>query len=222
MSASSIALPQPTPTQLARGIAGAVPADLSKSPLLGILGVVTGAGVVTLTSRMISLGVPDLKGHLGLGYDEGAWIGTAFDVGLMFIGPFTVYLGGLMGPRRILLTAATIFTLLCIFLPFIHSYSLLIVATCLGGIGVWDLLSADAHVRAAQHFSPLPSLHDCTVRLFRGWRCKHRPIALRLVQEPSLLGMDVLEFRGDYAADDAMHLLGHPEIPSRKRARRSA
>jgi DHA2 family multidrug resistance protein len=134
MSASSMALPQPTPTQLARGIAGAVPADLSKSPLLGILGVVTGAGVVTLTSRMISLGVPDLKGHLGFSYDEGAWIGTAFDVGLMFIGPFTVYLGGLMGPRRILLTAATIFTLLCIFLPFVNSYSLLIVATCLAGL----------------------------------------------------------------------------------------
>ena len=134
MSASSMALPQPTPTQLARGIAGAVPADLSKSPLLGILGVVTGAGVVTLTSRMISLGVPDLKGHLGFSYDEGAWIGTAFDVGLMFIGPFTVYLGGLMGPRRILLAAATIFTLLCIFLPFVHSYSLLIVATCLAGL----------------------------------------------------------------------------------------
>jgi DHA2 family multidrug resistance protein len=134
MSASSMALPRPTPTQLARGIAGAVPADLSKSPLLGILGVVTGAGVVTLTSRMISLGVPDLKGHLGFSYDEGAWIGTAFDVGLMFIGPFTVYLGGLMGPRRILLAAATIFTLLCIFLPFVHSYSLLIVATCLAGL----------------------------------------------------------------------------------------
>ena len=103
MSASSIALPQPTPAQLARGIAGAVPGELSKSPLLGILGVITGAGVVTLTSRMISLGVPDLRGHLGFGYDQSAWIGTAFDVGLMFIGPFTVYLGGLMGPRRILL-----------------------------------------------------------------------------------------------------------------------
>ena len=53
MSASSVALSQPSPAQLARGIAGAVPAELSKSPLLGILGVVTGAGVVTLTSRMI-------------------------------------------------------------------------------------------------------------------------------------------------------------------------
>jgi MFS transporter, DHA2 family, multidrug resistance protein len=134
MSASSIALPQPSPAQLARGIAGAVPGTLSKSPLLGILGVVTGAGVVTLTSRMISLGVPDLRGHQGFSNDESAWIGTAFDVGLMFIGPFTVYLGGLMGPRRILLTAATIFTVLCIFLPFIHSYSFLIFATAFAGL----------------------------------------------------------------------------------------
>ena len=224
MSASSMALPQPTPTQLARGIAGAVPAELSKSPLLGILGVVTGAGVVTLTSRMISLGVPDLKGHLGFSYDEGAWIGTAFDVGLMFIGPFTVYLGGLMGPRRILLAAATIFTLLCIFLPFIHSYSLLIVATCFGGTGVWNLLSADAHVCAAQHSSPVSSVHDCSLRLVRGFCCKYRAIALRLVPKSSFLGMDVLEFGGNHAADDVVHLLGHTEISSLQKntARRQA
>jgi DHA2 family multidrug resistance protein len=134
MSASSIALPQPTPAQLAGGIAGAVPAELSKSPLLGILGVVTGAGVVTLTSRMISLGLADFKGHRGFGFDESAWIGTAFDVGLMFIGPFTVYLGGLMGPRRILLSAAAMFTVILIFLPLIQNYALVIVAVGLAGL----------------------------------------------------------------------------------------
>src|SRR3984957_6231115 len=134
MSASTIALPQPTPAQLARGIAGAVPGEMSKSPLLGILGVITGAGVVTLTSRMISLGLPDFKGHQGFGFDEGAWIGTAFDVGLMFIGPFTVYLGGLFAPRRILLTAAALFSLISIFLPLIHNYALLIVTMCLAGL----------------------------------------------------------------------------------------
>src|SRR5690242_18248561 len=117
MSASTVALLQPSPAQLAHGIAGAVPGELSKSPLLGILGVIIGAGVVTLTSRMISLGLPDLKGHRGVGYDEGAWIGTAFDIGLMFIGPFTVYLGGLIPPRRILLRAAALFTLISLFLP---------------------------------------------------------------------------------------------------------
>ena len=134
MSASTVALPQPTPVQLARGMAGAVPNELSKSPLIGILGVLIGAGVVTLTGRMISLGLTDFKGHRGFGYDESAWISTAFDIGLMFIGPFTVYLGGLIPPRRILLTAAALFTLLSIFLPLIHNYALLIVAVCLAGL----------------------------------------------------------------------------------------
>ena len=134
MSASTVALPQPTPAQLARGIAGAVPGELSKSPLLGILGVIIGAGVVTLTSRMISLGLPDFKGHRGFGYDEGAWIGTAFDVGLMFIGPFTVYLGAVIPPRRILLRAAALFTLISVFLPLIHNYALVIVALGLAGL----------------------------------------------------------------------------------------
>jgi DHA2 family multidrug resistance protein len=134
MAASTVALPQPTPAQLARGIAGAVPGTLSQSPLLGILGVITGAGVVTLTSRMISLGLNDFKGHRGFGFDDSAWIGTAFDVGLMFIGPFTVYLGGLMGPRRILLGAAAMFTLLLIVLPTIHNYPLVLAAMLLAGL----------------------------------------------------------------------------------------
>jgi MFS transporter, DHA2 family, multidrug resistance protein len=133
MAASSITV-RPSAVEIARAAAAAMPAEVSTKPLLGILGVVTGAGVVTLTSRMISLGLPDFRGLHGFGYDEGAWIGTAFDFGLMFIGPFTVYLGGLMGPRRILLTAAALFTVLLIFLPFVHSYSLVIALALLGGL----------------------------------------------------------------------------------------
>src|SRR5271154_3622519 len=133
MAASIIAV-RPSPIQIARAAAAAIPAEVSTRPLLGILGVVTGAGVVTLTSRMISLGMSDFRGVHGFGYDESAWINTAFDVGLMFIGPFTVYLGGLMGPRRILLTAAAMFTLILIFMPFIHNYALVIVAVGLAGL----------------------------------------------------------------------------------------
>jgi DHA2 family multidrug resistance protein len=133
MAASSITI-RPSPIQIARAAAAAIPAEVSTRPLLGILGVVTGAGVVTLTSRMISLGLADFKGVHGFGYDEGAWIGTAFDAGLMFIGPFTVYLGGVMGPRRILLTAAALFTMLLIFLPLVHSYSLVIAMVLLAGL----------------------------------------------------------------------------------------
>src|SRR6202040_1480755 len=133
MAGSTIAV-RPSPIQIARAAAAAIPSEVSTRPLLGILGVVTGAGVVTLTSRMISLGLADFKGVHGFGYDGSAWIGSAFDAGLMFIGPFTVYLGGLMGPRRILLTAAALFTVLLIFLPFAHSYNLVIALTLLGGL----------------------------------------------------------------------------------------
>jgi MFS transporter, DHA2 family, multidrug resistance protein len=133
MAASSITV-RPSPIEIARMAAAAIPAEVSTRPLLGILGVVTGAGAVTLTSRMISLGLADFRGLHGFGFDESAWIGTAFDVGLMFIGPFTVFLGGLMGPRRILLTAAALFTMLFIFLPLVHSYSLVIAMVLLGGL----------------------------------------------------------------------------------------
>src|SRR5271157_2374640 len=135
MSSTTNVTPVPTPLQEAKFVASKVlPSELSNSPLLGILGVLIGAGTVTLTSRMISLGMPDFRGHQGFGFDEAAWIGTAFDFGLMFIGPFIVYLGGLIGPRRILFTAASIFTVLLIFLPLVHSYSLVIAMALLGGL----------------------------------------------------------------------------------------
>ena len=134
MATATPVLPLPPPARIARVLAGVVPSELSNSPLLGILGVILGAGVVTLTSRMITLGLPDFKGHRGFGFDEGAWIGTAFNIGLMFIGPFTVYLGGLIGPRRILLTAASAFTAILIFLPLFHNYSLVIVAVVFAGL----------------------------------------------------------------------------------------
>src|SRR6185295_16057806 len=85
--AASTAVLQPTPSQIAHALASAVPAELSKSPLLGILGVILGAGIVTLTGRMLTLGLADLKGHVGISYDDGAWIGSAFNIALMFIGP---------------------------------------------------------------------------------------------------------------------------------------
>ena len=87
--AASAAVLQPTPAQIVRAMASTVPEELSKSPLLGILGVIMGAGIVTLMGRMLTLGLADLKGHVGISYDAGAWSGSAFNVALMFIGPFT-------------------------------------------------------------------------------------------------------------------------------------
>jgi DHA2 family multidrug resistance protein len=133
--AASIAISRPpTTAELAHAAAAAIPSEISTRPLLGILGVVTGAGLVTLTGRMLSLGLADLKGHVGIGFDQGAWLDSAYNAALMFIGPFSVYLGGLLGPRRILLFAAGVFTLTCAFLPLTHSYSLLVAALIVAGL----------------------------------------------------------------------------------------
>src|ERR1700739_3719985 len=134
MASSTIAVPGNAPIRVAQSAAAALPAELSKSPLLGILGVIIGAGVVTLTGRMISLGLADLKGALGFGFDDGSWISSSYNIALMFIGPFTVYVGALLGPRRVLFFAATSFTLICLLAPLIHSYSLMIVAMVLAGL----------------------------------------------------------------------------------------
>ena len=133
--AASIAISRPpTTAELAHAAAAAIPSEISTRPLLGILGVVIGAGLVTLTGRMLSLGLADLKGHVGIGFDQGAWLDSAYNAALMFIGPFSVYLGGLLGPRRILLFAAGVFTLTCAFLPLTHSYSLLVAALIVAGL----------------------------------------------------------------------------------------
>src|SRR5215468_6537627 len=134
MASSTVTIPSTAPIRIAQTAAAAMPSAVSKSPLLGILGVIIGAGVVTLTGRMISLGLADLKGGLGFSFDDGSWISSSYNIALMFVGPFTVYVGALLGPRRVLFLAASTFTLICLVAPLIHSYSLLIVAMVVAGL----------------------------------------------------------------------------------------
>src|SRR6266478_406725 len=91
--------------------------SLSQNPYVGTLGVFLGAGIVTLNGRLISVGLPDLRGAMGLGIDDASWIPTAYNMALMCMGPFSVYLGGLLGPRRVLLYSGTVFILCSILLP---------------------------------------------------------------------------------------------------------
>src|ERR1700730_9480344 len=131
MASQTTALRSLTPVQIAKAISGAMPSELSQSPLLGILGVVMGAGIVTLTGRMLTLGAADVKGSLGIGFDDGAWVGRPYNGAPRCIGPFNVCFGGLLGARRVLMIAASCFTILCLLLPLIHNYTLLLTALVL-------------------------------------------------------------------------------------------
>src|SRR5882757_882824 len=103
-------------------------------PFLGVAGVLLGALIATCTGRLMSVGLADIRGALHLGVDEGAWINTAFNASMMFIGPFSVYLGGLLGPRRVLLACAWIFTAVTFLIPFCHSLAPVIALLIIGGL----------------------------------------------------------------------------------------
>jgi len=110
------------------------PSVISTHPLLGICGVLLGAMIATCTGRLMSVGLADLRGALHLGFDEASWIGTSFNAALMFIGPFSVYLGGLLGPRRVLLACASLFTLFSALLPLAPNLPVMIVLLVLSGL----------------------------------------------------------------------------------------
>src|SRR6202041_3449552 len=92
------------------------------NPWLGIAGVFLGAGLATLNARLVGVGLPDLRGAKGFGFDEASWISTALNMATMFSGVFVVFVNALFGPRRILLPAAAIFTLVSAILPFVPGY----------------------------------------------------------------------------------------------------
>src|ERR1700761_8955940 len=94
-----------------------VPPPSTTNPYIGILAVFLGAGLATLTSRLISVGLPDLRGALGISFDDASWLPTAFNMATMFSGVFVVFLNAFWGPRRILLPAAAIFMVASILRP---------------------------------------------------------------------------------------------------------
>ena len=92
------------------------------NPYWGILGVFLGAGIATLNARLLSIGLPDLRGALGLGVDEASWLPTALNMATMFSGVFVVFVNVVVGPRRILLSAGAVFAIVSALLPFAPGY----------------------------------------------------------------------------------------------------
>jgi len=140
MSPSSTAISAATSPQAGTPVPQAAPqtkvsaAALTTHPFIGILGVFLGAGIATLNARLLSVGLPDLRGAMGFGVDEASWIPTTLNTAMMFIGPFSVFLGTLFGPRRVLLPAAAIFILGSVLLPFSPNLSTMLILEVVAGL----------------------------------------------------------------------------------------
>jgi DHA2 family multidrug resistance protein len=112
----------------------APPTQAWTNPYIGILGVFLGAGLATLNARLLSVGLPDLRGALGFGFDEASWLPTALNMATMFSGVFVVFVNALFGPRRILLPAAAVFTAASAVLPFARGYWPMLLLLVIAGL----------------------------------------------------------------------------------------
>src|ERR1700723_619188 len=110
------------------------PAAPYTNPYFGIVGVFLGAGLAPLNARLVGVGLADLRGAKGFGFDEASWIPTALNMATMFSGVFVVFVNSLLGPRRILLPAAVVFTLVSAMLPFVPGYWPMLLFTVIAGL----------------------------------------------------------------------------------------
>jgi MFS transporter, DHA2 family, multidrug resistance protein len=110
------------------------PPVISARPFIGVLAVLLGAVISTLDSRITTFGLADVRGAVHAGFDEGAWITTAFTVGQMMTGPISAWLGGVFGPRRVLSVSVVIFGISNFLLPFAPSLGYVFAFQAISGL----------------------------------------------------------------------------------------
>lgn len=101
--------------------------------LAGILAVLFGGMLSTLNGRLLTVVLPDLRGALHLSVDQAAWIPSAYNMTIMFIGVFSVYLGALLGTRRVLLACSLVYMVACLLLPLASGYPAMLVLEVIAG-----------------------------------------------------------------------------------------
>ena len=109
--------------------------EVTVHPAFAVLGVLLGALTSVFTGRLLAIGSADIQGAIGASSDYMTWVSTAFNAANMFIGPLTVFMGALLGPRRILIYASVIFIVAEFLSPFVaHNPIALVLLQAIAGL----------------------------------------------------------------------------------------
>jgi len=123
------------PARPAQTVLTAPPAPPATSiPWLGLVAVLMGTFISTLNGRLSSFGLADIRGAVGAGFDEGAWITTAQTSAQMFVTLFAIWMGAVWGPRRVLIGASLAFAVVSLVTPFVSTLPSLLAMQFLGGL----------------------------------------------------------------------------------------
>jgi len=116
------------------GSAPNTPAPPMTIPWLGLAAVLMGAFISTLNGRLSSFGLADIRGAVGAGFDEGAWITTAQTVAQMFVTLLAVWMGAAYGARRVLIWTSLLFAIVSLLTPFCETLPTFLAMQFLGGL----------------------------------------------------------------------------------------
>ena len=111
-----------------------LPSPPTSIPWLGLVAVLMGTFISTLNGRLSTFGLADIRGAVGAGFDEGAWITTAQTVAQMFITLAAIWMGAAYGPRRVLIGASIAFALISLLTPYSANLPMLLTMQFLGGL----------------------------------------------------------------------------------------
>src|ERR1700712_3518974 len=89
-------------------------------PVFAIAAVLLGSFLANFDSRLIAVGLPDLRGVFSLSFDEGAWFSTASIGSQIFIAPAVAWLATVFGLRRLPGLPSPLYALISLLLPFVH------------------------------------------------------------------------------------------------------
>jgi DHA2 family multidrug resistance protein len=103
-------------------------------PWLGMAAVLMGTFISTLNGRLSTFGLADIRGAVGAGFDEGAWITTAQTTAQMLVTLPAVWLGAAFGARRVLIWASITFALISLLTPLVHTLPALLMMQFLNGL----------------------------------------------------------------------------------------
>ena len=109
---------------------------LSLNPYIGCLGVFLGAATSQLNGKLLSAGLPDLRGTLGYSFDGASWIPTVLNMSMMFTAVFAAFLGAAYGVRRVLLVSGVVFTAASIALPFAPNLGAMLALEAIAGVAL--------------------------------------------------------------------------------------
>jgi DHA2 family multidrug resistance protein len=111
-----------------------MPAAPSAIPWAGLTAVLLGTFISTVNTRLSTFGLADIRGAVHAGFDDGAWITTAQTVAQVLVCPVAIWMGGVYGPRRVLLEAAAAFAVISLIEPFSPNLQMLLGLQFAGGL----------------------------------------------------------------------------------------